>query len=59
MSQQKNTHDCCVYICRYTYNIYLMRDHIFTKFDIDTDLKCITNNAQFKFTGDDINRIRK
>ena len=59
MSQQQNIHACGVYICRYAYNMYLMRNHVFTTFDIDTNFKFITDSAEFKFTGYDINRIRE
>ena len=44
---------------RYTYNMYLMRNRLFTKLDIDTHFKFISDSTELKFTGDDIKRIRQ
>ena len=59
VSQQINNHDCVVGIYRYTYNMYLMRNRLFTKLDIDTHFKFISDSTELKFTGDDIKRIRQ
>ena len=58
MPEQKNSYDCGVYVCRYAYNMYLMRNRSFKKADIDSKFKYISNSAVFKFTEQDIIRIR-
>ena len=58
MAQQKNTYDCGVYVCRYIYNMYLMRNRSFKGVDIETNFTYISESAEFKFTDRDINLIR-
>ena len=58
MAQQKNTYDCGVYVCRYIYNMYLMRNRSFKGLDIETNFTYISESAEFKFTDRDINLIR-
>ena len=58
MPQNNNTCDCGVYVCRYTYNMYLMRNRSFTNSDIDSSFQLINKSAEFKFIDDDIYQIR-
>ena len=58
MPQQNITCDCGVYVCRYAYNMYLVRNRTFTKSDIDSSFEFITKSAEFKFIDDDIYHIR-
>ena len=58
MPQQNNTCDCGVYVCRYAYNMYLMRNRTFTKSDIDSSFEFITKSAEFQFIDVDIYQIR-
>ena len=58
MAKQKNTYDCGVYVCRYIYNMYLMRNRFFKGVDIETNFTYISESAEFKFTDSDINLIR-
>ena len=58
MPQQNITCDCGVYVCRYAYNMYLVRNRTFTKSDIDSSFKFITKSSEVKFIDDDINQIR-
>ena len=49
MPQQNNTCDCGVYVCRYAYNMYLMRNRTFTKSDIHSSFEFITKSVEFQF----------
>ena len=57
---QENGCDCGVFVCRYAYNLYTMRNEKFTRTDIQDKFKhLITNGPAFQFTMDDIARIRE
>ena len=56
---QNNGHDCGVFVCRYAYNLFLMRNMKFTWAGSSTFRNSITNGAAFQFDMGDIARIRK
>jgi len=58
--QQKNTCDCGVFVCRYAYNLYVMRHTTFTQNDITNNCRSsITTNPSFQFNMNDMARIRR
>jgi hypothetical protein len=57
---QDNGCDCGVFVCRYAYNLYLMRKQIFSFTGIENQFKTlITDGPAFDFDMDDIARIRE
>ena len=57
---QENGCDCGVFVCRYAYNLYIMRHHRFTwKGYEDSFTSLITNSPAFQFDMFEIARIRK
>jgi hypothetical protein len=57
---QDNGCDCGVFVCRYAYNLYLMRNQIFSFADIEDHFKTlITEGPAFDFDMRDIARIRE
>ena len=57
---QDNGCDCGVFVCRYAYNLYIMRNMDFTLNDIsDSFNSSITRGVAFQFDQSDIPRIRK
>jgi Ulp1 family protease len=56
---QDNTVDCGVFVCRYAYNLYTMRNRTFPRSQLKKRFKdLITNAPAFKFDMEDIARIR-
>lgn len=56
---QTNSCDCGVFVCRYAYGLYLLRNQTFTFEDQNDNFrKAITDNPAFQFDMDDIARIR-
>jgi hypothetical protein len=57
---QENGCDCGVFVCRYAYNLYTMRDHVFFRSEMVNKFKTlITNGPAFQFGMEDIARIRE
>jgi len=57
---QTNSCDCGVFVCRYAYGLYLLRNQTFTFEDQNDNFrKAITDNPAFQFDMDDIARIRE
>jgi len=59
---QNNTWDCGVFVCRYAYAIYQLRDRSFTYSDLNGGtpfFDLITSGSEFDFNMDDIVRFRE
>jgi Ulp1 family protease len=57
---QDNGCDCGVFVCRYAYSLYVMRDQVFDSVGInDAFQTLITNRPAFKFNKKDIARMRE
>jgi Ulp1 protease family, C-terminal catalytic domain len=61
---QMNSWDCGVYVCRYSYAMYLLRKSRFTYLEVEYSKgamfqKLITDHDAFRFDADDIHRIRE
>lgn len=57
---QDNSWDCGVFVCRYGYGVFRLREHSVTYRDrIDKFRSLITNNEEFCFDRNDIVRIRR
>ena len=57
---QKNGVECGVFVCRYAYNLLLMRNQKFTWDDFNDDFNSlVTKGPAFQFDKSDIARIRK
>ncbi len=58
--RQENGCDCGIFVCRYAYGLYTMRNENFTRSGIRENFIClITNGTAFQFDMDDIVRIRE
>jgi len=56
---QDNGCDCGVFVCRYAYNLFQMRDNCFSQFDLSDNCKDLFEyRGLFKFGMNDIARIR-
>lgn len=56
---QPNSYDCGVYVCRYSFGMFLLRHRLFSYKDGQNDFNTlITQSPEFAFTNDDISRIR-
>lgn len=57
---QENGCDCGVFVCRYAYNLFQMRNNCFSQFDMwDNCKELFKESGLFEFDMDDIARIRK
>ena len=58
---QDNGCDCGVFVCRYAYNLFQMRNNCFSQYDLSTRCKKLfkPDNLLFEFGMEDIARIRK
>lgn len=55
---QDNGCDCGVFVCRYAYNLFQMRNNCFSQFDMADDCRDLFEDSLFKFGMEDIARIR-
>ena len=59
---QDNSWDCGVFVCRYAYGLYLLRNHVITYGDLGNSKRpfreLITNSEEFDFDSEDIVRLR-
>jgi Ulp1 family protease len=57
---QDNGCDCGVFVCRYAYSLYIMRDQVFDLAGIKNNFrKMITDGPAFNFNNKDIARMRE
>uniref|UniRef100_A0A7S2AA63 Ubiquitin-like protease family profile domain-containing protein n=1 Tax=Trieres chinensis TaxID=1514140 RepID=A0A7S2AA63_TRICV len=60
---QDNSWDCGVFVCRYAYSLFLLREENFNRYDAESDKRpfeeLITNNIEFEFDMGDISRLRR
>jgi hypothetical protein len=56
---QENGCDCGVFVCRYAYNLYIMRDQVFSYFGLKKSFKdLVTTGPAFQFGMREIARVR-